>query len=237
VLRTGWKPRLDLKGVIPISEELYPQQRELILEAFRPARVLVTYGLSEKTAIAGELPGQPGAYEIEPLYGITEIIGDDGCPVTIPGETGRIVGTGFISTSMPLLRYDTGDLAQLVRPATRGNCYRMQIRSIKPRRGQEFVAGINGELISITSINIHSPLFSRIQEFQLFQDQPGEIIMRVVPAPGFGTSDIQPIVDEIQSKVGSSASFKLALEDSLETNARGKRKLIDQRLDLDAYQV
>ena len=237
VLRTNWKFERDIIGVFPISESLFPHQRELMLKAFCKAKVLMTYGLSEKSVIGSELPDEPDVYEFEPLYGIAELVDANGKTITLPGQIGKIVATGFISKSMPMLRYDTNDLAELVRPATKQNCYRMRVRSIRSRWGQEFVVGKNGELISIAAINIHSPVYSRIQAFQLFQEEPGKVNIRIIPVSGNSKQDILPFVREIQDKVGQSIMFSLELTQSLPLNDRGKRKYIEQRLNLDDYKV
>jgi phenylacetate-CoA ligase len=234
-LSKGWQCPSTLTGVIPISETLFPHQREIIYKAFRGIRILASYGLSEKVAIAGELPAEEDVYEFEPLYGITELVDDDGMPVTELGKSGRIIGTGFISTAMPLLRYDTGDLGELVRPASKRNCYRLQLKGIKSRWGQEFIVAENGALISIAAVNIHSNAYSNIQSFQFSQDAVGRVTVLVVPVIGCTKEDIQPFVDEIQAKVGRNVRFNLKVVTAIAGNDRGKRRFIDQKLDLSKY--
>ena len=119
--RLGRKPKLPILGVLPISEPLYDHQRRTIAAAFGPqAKIAHFYGLSEKAVFGAELPDEPGVYASNPLYGIAELVTDCGTPVTEPGREGRLVGTGFISTGMPFIRYDTGDSARLIElPETR----------------------------------------------------------------------------------------------------------------------
>lgn len=234
-LRTGWKPPATLGGIIAISEPLFVHQRELMQKAFPGVTITAPYGLSEKVAYASEALDLPGHYDFEPLYGYTELVDDQGTPVTEPGRTGRIVATGFLSQGMPLLRYDTGDVATLVRLPNPENIYRLRVRSIRPRRGQEFLVGRNNALISIAAINIHSPIYARIREFQFFQDTPGEAQIRVVPADGYGQKDLEPIIDEIQRKIGTTIKFRLVLSEAIGANTRGKKLFIDQRLDVGRY--
>jgi len=234
-LANSWKPPASLKGVIPISETLYSHQRSAIAKAFQSDNILSSYGLSEKVAIAGELPGQPDVYEFEPLYGITELVDDEGASIDEIGRVGRIVGTGFISTGMPLLRYDTGDVGELVRKATRANKHRLRLKGIRSRWGQEFIVADNGALISIAAINIHSPAYSKIQQFQFYQDTPGEAKVLVVPVSGSGREDLVPFVSEIQRKVGSHVEFSLEITKTIPRSERGKQRFIDQKLDLSAF--
>lgn len=234
-LRTGWRPPNHLLGVLPISETLFPYQRALIQRAFGEVAIMPFYGLSEKVAIAGEVPGEPDVYEFEPLYGFTEIVDDLGQPIRTPGVRGRIVSTGLISRSMPLIRYDTGDVGILVQVPAPENCFRLRVKNIRSRWNQEFLVSNKGALISIAAINIHSPVYARVKEFQFYQDTPGIAVVRVVPMPGYRHEDIQPFVGEIQAKVGSGLVLQLELVDALPTNPRGKRAFIVQRLDLQPY--
>ena len=190
------------------------------------------YGLSEKVAIAGEVLGEPDTYEFEPLYGFTELVNDAGQPIITPGESGRIISTGFLSGAMPLLRYDTGDTGILVDVPSSDNCFRLRVRGIRSRWGNEFLVSRTGALVSMTAINIHSQVYTRIREFQFFQDTPGEATIQVVPFPEQRYGDIELFLQEIQAKVGSSIKFQLNLVDSLYANSRGKRSFIDQKLDL-----
>ena len=115
--RRDWSVPSCFKGVLPASETLFDNQRKCIAEAFGGRPILPFYGLSERVAIAGEILGKPHIYAFEPLYGITELVNGDGAAVSQVGQRGRIVATGFISSAMPLIRYQTGDYAELVAPA------------------------------------------------------------------------------------------------------------------------
>lgn len=232
VLREGRRLPIAIQGIIAISESLFDHQREVILRAFPGARILCQYGQSEKVAYAAEVPGIPDLYEFEPLYGYVELVDEKGESVREAGRVARLVATGFISNGMPLLRYDTGDLAELVRLPSRENAFRLQVRSIRSRWNQEFLVGRGKSLVSIAAINIHSPIYSRIREFQFFQDRPGLAQVRVVPVDGYGVDDVRPFVEEIQEKVGSVIRFELVVRRSIGSNMRGKRPLVDQKLDI-----
>lgn len=229
-LQERWRPPPSLKGVFPISESFYPHQRELIRLAFGGIPIMMCYGLSEKSAIAGELLESPDTYEFEPLYGITELVDENSAAVTRVGQTGRIVATGFISKAMPLLRYDTGDIAELVRPALHDNCYRMRVKNIRSRWGQEYVISRDKAKVSVAAINIHSPVYALIEAFQFYQEKPGEVTIRVIPVKSCRETQLRPFVAEIQQKVGSGIIFTLKIVERLAHNDRGKRKFVDQRI-------
>jgi len=238
VLRAGRKDVAEqIRGAFAISENLLDHQRELIAHTFNTDKITASYGLSEKVAFGSELPGQPGAFEMEPLYGIAELIGDDGNPVTREGGHGRIVSTGLLFTGMPLVRYDTGDFAELVELPSPQNLHRLVVCNIRSQWVQEFLVGTDNRLIPMTAMNIHSPAYLKIQAFQFFQDTPGRAVFKAIPAPGCGVDDIRPIIDEISKKTGSSISLEIELVEALQANKRGKSKFIDQRLDLGKFQT
>ena len=238
VLRAGRKDVAEqIKGAYVISENLLGHQRELIAHTFNTDKISASYGMSEKVAYGSELRGRPGVFELEPLYGISELIGDDGKPVTVPGEQGRIVSTGLLFTGMPLVRYDTGDIAELVESPSPQNLHRLVVRNIRSHWVQEFLVGVDNRLIPMTAMNIHSPAYLKIQAFQFFQDTPGRAVFKAIPAAGCGVDDIRPIITEISRKTGSSISLDLELVETLQSNKRGKSKFIDQRLDLAKFQT
>ena len=170
------------------------------------------------------------------MYGYAELVNEHGQPVTEPGQPGRIVATGFLSTGMPLLRYETGDEAVLDHLPGIDNCYRLRVRNIRSRWAQEFLVSKRSALISMAAINIHSPIYSFIQEFQFYQDTPGLALVRIVPIPGKTSADFIPFVKEIMEKTGAGIDLQVQLVDQLAQNSRGKRPFIDQHIDHQLYQ-
>lgn len=229
-IATGWDPPESLTGVLPISESMFDHQRCLCREAFPGVSILPFYGLSEKVAIAGESRTEEGVCEFEPLYGITELVDDDGVSIQTPGVRGRIVSTGLISRGMPLIRYDTDDMGTLVSPATHSNGYRLAVKGIVSRWNQSYLVGKHRELISMAAINIHSTASVSVQEVQFHQDVAGEVTIFIVARSDYRDEDIEDYVSEIQKKVGAAVVFRAEVVDEIATTSRGKRRLVDQRL-------
>jgi phenylacetate-CoA ligase len=229
-LSASWSPPSSLEGILPISERLTVDQRELFRAAFGDVAVLSYYGLSEKAAFAGEIPGEPDVYEFEPLYGITELVDDEGRPIREPGEQGRVIGTGLLSRGMPLLRYDTEDRAELVRAPTHDNAYRLRVRGITSRWSEEYLVSKQGSLVSIAAINVHSRAYADVREFQFFQDTQGVAVLRVVPREGVCAEALARLANDFRTKVGSGLRIELEVVKAIDTNTRGKRLFVDQRL-------
>lgn len=233
IWQTGRQLKRPIKGVFPISEPLFQHQRDAIRAALPEATIAPFYGLSERVLFASEIAGAEDVYAFEPLYGHAELIGRDGQPVTREGQRGRIVGTGFISTGMPFIRYETGDTAELVRLPDEHNAWRLKVRAITPRRQPEFLVGAEGNhIVTPTIVPVHPDKFFGVSEFQFYQDAPGRCVVKVVPRTGCGEPEARLFVDELQGRVGAGLRFDLALVSELAGNARGKRPFIDQRLNL-----
>jgi len=229
--RTGAAPLRQIRGVLPISERIYPHQRTLMTRAFDRAVIVPFYGMSEKVAFAIERPDEPETYEFNPLYGYTELLDEHDQPVTTPGHVGRVVSTGLLFRGMPLIRYDTRDEAELVELPTEANGYRLVLKNLSPRRDSEYVVGRSGTLIPFCGLCVPVDNQNRVREVQFYQDTPGEVELRVVVADGH-PPDLSDYLERMAQRSGSDLTLNLQLVDRLPMTNRGKRKFIDQRLPL-----
>jgi phenylacetate-CoA ligase len=237
IWRRGWQPKRPIKGVFPISEPVYGYQRDIVRAALPEASIAPFYGLSERVLFAGEVPGSEGLYAFEPLYGYAELVDERGEALSKPGDRGRIVGTGFLSTGMPFIRYETGDTAELVEQASHSNGWRLRVRAITPRRAPEFLVGAEGNrIVTPTIVPVHPDKFFGVSEFQFYQDTPGRCLIKVVPSPGCREPEARLFMQELQGRIGAGVKFELTLVEKIPGNARGKRPFIDQRLDLSRFE-
>ncbi len=108
------RPSEHLKGLIAISEQLTPGMRRYVKERFG-VPVHQNYGLNEIGIVAARC--EEDRYHVHAEHCVVEIVDDTG-RACVPGETGRIVVTTLTNPAMPLIRYDTGDLAE----AAAGTC-------------------------------------------------------------------------------------------------------------------
>lgn len=227
--RTGQAPLPEIRGVLPISERLYPHQRDLMARVFDRAPIVTFYGMSEKVAFAIERPDEPDAYEFNPLYGYTELLDAQDRPVTEPGRSGRIISTGLLFRGMPLIRYDTRDEGELVELPSASNGYRLVLRRLSPRRDSEYVVGRSGVLIPFCGLCVPTDKKNHVREVQFFQDTPGEVELRVVSSKG-DPADLSDYLERMKVRSGDELTITLKLVDRLPMTGRGKRKFIDQRL-------
>lgn len=100
----------SLKGLLAISEQTTPGMRQYIETRFR-ASVHQNYGLNEIGIVAARCDAN--RHHVHTEHCVAEIVDDEGQPCAA-GATGRIVVTTLSNHAMPLIRYDTGDLAVVV---------------------------------------------------------------------------------------------------------------------------
>lgn len=229
IRRNHRTPPANIRGIIAESEIVYPDQRTLIESTFG-TRLFSLYGHSEKLVLACECEHSTD-YHVWPTYGYFELLDPDGHPVTVPGRQGEIVGTGFISTIVPFIRYRTGDYATYVADHC-SLCGRRHpiIRDIRGHRIQEMLITKEGSAISWTAMNMHDDTFDHVRQFQFYQDTPGRGVLKIVPSANFNQNDSQRIRRNLQEKFSGQFDFTIELCDKISLSPRGKAIFVDQRI-------
>jgi phenylacetate-coenzyme A ligase PaaK-like adenylate-forming protein len=100
--RLGWRPTVRPRGIWSMAEELLDADREAIEHVFG-CRVTNTYGMTEMAVLAAEC--RHGTLHISDAYGRTETL-------DAPGGLKELVGTSWVRTRVPVVRYRTGDLCE-----------------------------------------------------------------------------------------------------------------------------
>ncbi len=228
--RSKIEPPGNIRGIIAESEIVYPEQRELC-EAVFSCRYYSCYGHTEKLVLAAECEHSSN-YHVCPSYGYFELLDEQGNAVTQPGATGEIVGTGFINTVVPFIRYRTGDFATYVGDHCE-QCGRQQviIRDIVGHRTQEMLVASDGSCIGWTALNMHDDTFRHVRRFQFFQDSPGKAILKIVPSDGFAPDEKRRILDHLAVKLSDRVSVEICLCEEIPLSPVGKVTYIDQRIE------
>jgi len=229
ILRNDAQAPKNIEGIIAESEIVYPEQRRMVEEVFG-CRYFSCYGQSEKVVLAAGCE-KSDDYHVWPTYGYFELLDEEGNPVNTPGQRGEIVGTGFINTVMPLIRYRTGDWATYVGDHCEA-CGREHpiIRDIRGHRTQEVLIATDGSEIPWTALNMHDDTFIRVRQFQFLQETPGHAVLRIVPAGGFGEKDADRIQRNLGRKLDKQLTFKIELTEAIPLSPRGKAIYVDQRI-------
>ncbi len=108
---------ITFSGIFSTGEVLLPFQRRLIESVFK-TKVYDSYGRMERTVAISECPS--GGLHINPEYGVLELVDrqrSSNVPTADAGganvTTGRVLGTALHNYSMPLMRYEIGDMIEV----------------------------------------------------------------------------------------------------------------------------
>lgn len=166
-LRHKWRIP-SLKAAFVASEAVPSELRELLRAAFG-IELFDHYGQAEITCMFHDCELHNGMH-VDWEYGLVELI-----PSSEPGLN-RIIATNLHNMSMPLLRYDTGDLA--VGGWENCTCGRNSplIHAIKGRKDDFLIAKDGTRMASVNLYTYFSKL-DELQRFQLSQSQPGILIV------------------------------------------------------------
>lgn len=100
----------SLESVLGITEDMRPSARAFV-EHSLAVPVHQNYGMNEIGLMAMRCAA--GRYHVHAEHCLIEIVDDQGQPCP-PGVTGRIAVTALRNPAMPLIRYDTDDMAEAV---------------------------------------------------------------------------------------------------------------------------
>jgi phenylacetate-CoA ligase len=226
-------PISTVKALLLRSEPLYGFQRRLLGEVFQ-CRVFSWYGHNERTVLAGECECST-CYHLFPEYGVTELIGRDGEPITEEGEPGEIVGTGFLNWVTPFIRYKTNDIG--VYTSEKCECGRnyVLLKSVEGR-AQEYLVASDDSLIPFTSLmsayeyNV-GWTDKRIKQIQFLQDKKGEIVIRVVKDRNCSDSEVtEYLLNWSRTRFGKSFKGTVNIVKEIPPTRAGKYRYFIQKL-------
>lgn len=222
-LETGWNR--PLCGIVTWGDALYTHYRETIERAFG-ARVLDTYGIGEGMQVSAQCE-ERGLYHVHALDVIVECVDDEGRPVS-PGQTGHLLLTRLHPGPMPLIRYRVGDLG--VMSDRRCPCGRgfHTMESIQGRDTDVVLTPSGNRLIVhfFTGILNHFP---EVESFQVTQESPEAILVRVVPSDGFSAETAGRIVSALRAK-GADLEIEVEAVKEIPAAASGKRRFVINRI-------
>ena len=225
--QTGEHIKFD--AVVTTSEVLTPDLRAA-LERDLGAQVYDHYGQAERVCLATSACDQ--TYYFDPAYGRVELIPADWYDAGEERRAVSIVGTAFWNDAMPLVRYETGDLA--IVPAAAGpEEYEQIALGLKPFLGiagrtDEFVLTPDG--LRVCGLNQIPREVANLLQVQIVQESLGHITVHAVTRPTFNASDRARLLTNIRAKIPPSMTFHLEPAECLVRTPAGKTPFIIRRL-------
>jgi phenylacetate-CoA ligase len=213
----GLKPRFIVGG----SDTLTPFFRSQIQAIFN-APIRDTYICRETGMIAWECPVS-GRYHVEDDHLIVEVLKDN-IPA-LPGEQGEVVVTSLVRRTMPFIRYRLDDFAMI----SRGDCpcgrRSLGFDRVLGKRQDYFwlPGGVEFNPWPISGLWMSRAPW--ILQFELVQEEPAAIVLRVVPSFPPPPPEVAALIDETRKILGPGIDFRLELVEAIKPDASGKFRI------------
>lgn len=211
---------IHFDSIITSAEVLLPENQILIERVFR-GKVFNRYGCRELSVIASECEHHTGLHvnadalvvEIDPLPGAAS-------------GSGRVLVTDLYNRSMPLIRYDIGDVAQWAtgKPCPCGRSL-PRLANIEGRI-TDFLHLPDGKLISGPSLALLVGQMSEILQAQFVQPSPHEIRLDVVPAPGYGAHTVDELTRRLYPYFRRQVCFSVRAVPRIASEISGKYRFV-----------
>ncbi|MFH4910443.1 hypothetical protein ABVB28_09350 [Staphylococcus cohnii] len=208
-----------IKGIITYGEKLDEKSSRNIYKAFN-CKPLSRYSTEELGVLANTKIDSNEMILNQVNYYI-EILDENNEPVA-EGNTGKVVVTDFNSHIIPLVRYDTGDLATLT---SYKDGLAHTISNIEGRK-IETVYTTKGDALMPFNINIMMSKIENIYQFQFIQKGRKEYDLKILPKKCFDESKLNELKKQYKNLLGEDALININLVDKIETLKSGKRPYI-----------
>ncbi len=197
------------------SESLLPQQKMIIEKAFGTS-CRQHYGMAEGVANFSECP--EGNLHVDEDYACVEFL-------PIEGNTCRIIGTGYSNYAFPLIRYDTGDVAELFDSSVKCPCGRpgRLLKSIDGRI-EDYVVTPDGRRIGRMDHIFKDTV--NVRECQIHQDTRARITFRVVRGKHYTKEDELQLLSEARKRLGDGIGIEISYVEAIERTKAGKLRLV-----------
>jgi len=196
---------VGLRAVFSTGENLVPARRAVIERVFH-CKVFDSYGLLEQAASICQC--EQGGYHVNSDYCVHEF-------VATPYRTHEkrplhaILGTPLHNRSMPLLRYDVGDLVELAPEGTSCPCGRT-LPLVKAVHGRTEDAVLTPDGRCVTALFVVPEFVPGVSGVQFVQESERELVAKVVPTAQFDAMREEAFVAHVRALVGPTMSIRLA---------------------------
>jgi phenylacetate-CoA ligase len=210
---------IGIEAVITVGEILTQETRDLVAASLG-AKVIDTYGCQELGKVALECP-ESGLLHICAENMIVEVLDENDQPVA-PGDTGRVVLTGFYNLAMPLIRYAIGDYAETAPgPCSCGRTLPALGRVLGRQRNM-FVFADNTRVWPRTAIVTGLGRLLPLKQFKMIQTAVDRVELQYVPADPNHEPDLDAIRAQLRAKLHPTLDVTLNAVPDISYGAGGK---------------
>lgn len=205
-----------IKTLVSGSEVLSMENKKLIKETIG-CNIVDRYSNEENGFIAqtGDLSDE---FVVNTSGFFMEILNENSDEPVKIGEVGRIVVTDLYGYALPLIRYDTGDLAI---KAEEKNGWVTKIKTIQGRK-VDIIYDTEGRRLTSHTWSVYMWKFDKLKQYQFIQNGKKDYVLKVNGAAGIYTD--AEFVEHLKSVLGNDAEITIEHVDGIPSLSSGKFK-------------
>ncbi len=198
------------------SEVLGMEMKQMIKETVG-CKVIDRYS-NEENGFLGQSEDCSDSFKVNIASFKIEILKQDCDEPAEIGEVGRIIVTDLYSFAVPLIRYDTGDLA--IKAAEKDG-WVTELKTIQGRR-VDAIYDTQGRRLTSHTWSVYMWKFEKLKQYQFIQEGAKEYVLKVNGAKGVYTDD--ELVNHLKSILGGDANITIEHVNGIPALASGKFK-------------
>jgi len=207
-------------GMISTSEMLFDDTKDIISKTFH-CRCFSRYS-NQENGIIGQDDIEDNAFIINEAHYIVEVFKMDSNILAEEGDAGSIVITDLYNFSMPMIRYDTGDIGSITY-VERNNVNKKTITNFGGRR-VDMVFDSHGSRLSPHVITNNFCQFPEIQQYQFIQESKINYTLKINTQDRFVRQKEMEVL--LEKLLGDKAVIKIEEVEEIPVLDSGKRKYI-----------
>lgn len=211
----------SLRAIQTTSEPMPPSMRERIQHVFQ-CSVFDKYGSRETNIVSHESPAHDGML-IQSENVLVEFLNaeEKACQFN---ETGKIILTTLNNYSMPLIRYETSDLAAPLEGYSKKSYGFSRMTSVSGRE-QDLIYTPKGDYIDSYFFSYLFMQFNDIHWFQVVQSHYEKLDITILAPSGISIENKNEIINRIQNHTGYPFKIHFYLLTEMPESSTGKFRL------------
>ena len=211
---------IKFNSIITTAEVLLPGQRQFLEDVFG-GRVFNRYGCREVSVIASECEFHTGMHVNSEAL-LVEIVPTR----SMNGPGGKIVITDLMNFSMPLIRYEVGDVGSWADdqkcPCSRG----LPMLGDVQGRTTDFLVLDDGRSISGPALTLVVADMEDVRQVQFVQKGPAQVTLRVVPGRAYGAATVEELRRRLGLYLNARTMLDIEAVESIQSEASGKYRFV-----------
>jgi len=202
----------DLKLILTASETLTKNNRDFIEDIFN-VKISNHYGLAEVCVMMGDCEKHNGLHNYDE-YGYLELLKTD------VSEIKKIIGTNLHNYALPLIRYETGDYAEVNEDKCGCNKGLSRVLNIVGRESN-FISCENNKKIPITNFFTMFEHFNEIIQWQIVQKNTFSLQI-IIDSKIFSTDRLDYLKQELSNRLPDYFEINFEFGNNFHRSVEGK---------------